>query len=175
VTGSSPLAGGKRTEARCSGVASPTSSCVFTDHFKVIEPPRRLRHNLFCRVWTPSISMYIYVQRISTVYPSKVWRMGLLGAWTAACWFLLALSRSHICSAAPFAQSALCPLLSRFIRCTDDYRKPHLRSPTLIASPSSSSPFASSRVSLPSLRFALRSCIRFSRRRRSSFSPFAIP
>lgn len=40
---------------------------------------------------------------------------------------------------AAFARSALCPLLSRFIRCTDDYRKPHLRSPTLIASPSSSS------------------------------------
>lgn len=87
---------------------------VFTGYFKVIEPPRRPRHDLFRRVWTSNISMYMY-----SVYPShipgKVWRMGLLGAWTAACWFLLALSRSRICSAAPFVQSALCPLLSRFI------------------------------------------------------------
>lgn len=125
-----------------------------------------VRHDLFYRA--PTVG-YIYTYNIYLPYIRKVWRMGLLRAWMTACWFLLGFSRSRICSAVR-AESALCPLLSRFIRCTDDYRKPHLRSPTLIASPSSSlppsAPFLSPRsfrVSLSSLRFELRSCISVSR------------
>lgn len=81
--------------------------------------------------------------------------------------FIGVLSLAHLLHGPVRSESALCPLLSRFIRCTDDYRKPHLRSPTLIASPSSSLlPFLSPRsfhVSLSSLRFELRSCISVSR------------
>ena len=196
VIDSNPLAGGRRTEESCRRLRRIV--CLYGPLQSDWTTTKTASRSILSRLNVEYIYIYIYIYIYKYIYiyifiylyiyiyiymysvypsfiPGKVWRMGLLG--TAACWFLLALSRSRICSAAPFVQSALCPLLSRFIRCTDDYRKPHLRSPTLIASPSSSSPSASlsSHVSLPSLRFALRSCISFSRRRRSSSSPVAIP
>lgn len=161
--------GGSPVSDRGNGGTFACYRCVFTGHFKVIEPRRKPRTSrpILSR---PDGWVHIYVQYISTVY------MQSMANGSPSCMndgmliFIGVLSLAHLLCGPVRAESALCPLLSRFIRCTDDYRKPHLRSPTLIASPSSSlppsAPFLSPRsfrVSLSSLRFELRFCISVSR------------
>lgn len=171
--GGSPVSDGGNGGGGDARVLSPVSLRATSKWLNHDES--HVRHDLFYRA--PTVG-YTYTYNIC-IYISTVCTQSMANG-SPSCMndgtliFIGVLSLAHLLRGPVRAESALCPLLSRFIRCTDDYRKPHLRSPTLIASPSSSlppssAPFLSSpprrsfRVSLSSLRFELRSCISVSR------------